>query len=68
MRFPENIVEKLLDLKFWDMNIKDIRNVDFTNIYKAISQLQDIRDSGTSFANYEFVDYEIINQMINGNL
>lgn len=60
MRFPENIVEKLLELRFWDLHIKHLQHVDFSNIYKAIVQLEDIAEGGCEMANYGSLTYNDI--------
>ena len=38
-RFEDHIIEKLLALKWWDLNIKDMKGCDFENIEKTIDHL-----------------------------
>lgn len=43
-RFPEKIREKLLQLKWWELNVDKLSDIDFSNIENAISQLQQLKD------------------------
>ncbi len=41
-RFSDEIIQKLLKLKWWDLPIELLENVDFDNIDKALQQLEEI--------------------------
>lgn len=41
-RFQDRIVGELLELKWWDLDFKDIRSLSFDNIHKCIEELNDI--------------------------
>lgn len=64
MRFPDNIVEKLMELKFWDLHIKHVQKLDFSNIYKAIVQLEDVRGGNFELANYDSLTYSDIQNIV----
>lgn len=40
-RFDSEIIEKLLELKWWDLEFEDLKEVDFDNIELAIKQVQE---------------------------
>lgn len=42
-RFESNTIQKLLNLKWWNLQIKDLNNVTFNNIDDAISQICKIK-------------------------
>jgi len=42
-RFSEDIIEKLLDLKWWDCDLDDLAGIQFNDIEKAIEQLSEIK-------------------------
>ena len=39
-RFEEKIINKLLELKWWDYGLNGLDNVDFTNIEQAVEQIE----------------------------
>jgi acetyltransferase-like isoleucine patch superfamily enzyme len=43
-RFPKGIVDKLLALRWWDMNIEDLSGLDFADIKGAIAKLESIKN------------------------
>lgn len=43
-RFPDKIISELLKLKWWDLSIKELRDCDFQDIYKSISQIKKIKE------------------------
>ncbi|MEA2019854.1 MAG: CatB-related O-acetyltransferase [Campylobacterota bacterium] len=43
-RFTEDIIEKLLDLKWWDLDIESIKKLPFSNIQECIGKLEQIRN------------------------
>ena len=44
-RFTEDIVSMLLIIKWWELDLVDLKGVDFSNVDIAISQIQKIKDS-----------------------
>ena len=44
MRFPENIIEKLLELEWWKYNVYDFNSIDYKNIDTFINQFLEIKD------------------------
>ncbi len=40
-RFNESIIKELEDLKWWELDFKDLEDIDFSNIKKAIEVLKD---------------------------
>ncbi|QUC06111.1 CatB-related O-acetyltransferase [Aggregatibacter sp. oral taxon 513] len=42
-RFEQDIISKLLKLKWWELGYQDLQNVDFDNIYTAIEQIKRIK-------------------------
>lgn len=43
-RFDNKIISKLLELRWWNLSIEKLENIDFKNIDKAIEQLSKIND------------------------
>ena len=64
MRFPENIIDKLIELRFWDLHIQHIQKIDFSNIYRAIVQLEDIWGGDYKVANYKNLTYDEIQNIL----
>jgi len=43
LRFSEDIIKKLIDLKWWEMEPDDLSGVSFDNIHLAIDQIKTIK-------------------------
>ena len=49
-RFKDLVIERLLDLKWWELSLNDIRNVSFNNIEAALAEIETIRNErGVTF-------------------
>lgn len=44
-RFSKEIIEKLQQLKWWDYHAKDLQSVDFSDVEKAIAQIEAMKDT-----------------------
>ena len=42
-RFPEKTIERLLAVRWWDLDLKDLSGLNFRNIESCLSRLEDIR-------------------------
>lgn len=45
-RFPDPVIEKLLDLKFWDFAPWQLRHIKFNEIDRSLDQLAELRSAG----------------------
>lgn len=45
-RFPPDVIEKLLELKWWNYTLKSLEGLDFTNIYSCIEELEKRKEQG----------------------
>lgn len=43
-RFDSIVIEELLTLEWWKMDVARLNNIDFSNISKAISQIKNLKD------------------------
>lgn len=43
-RFDEKTIEKLLELKWWNYDMKDIKHLDFTNVESCIKELEKMKN------------------------
>ena len=48
LRFSEDVVERLVSLKWWDFAPWQLRHVEFPNIIKALDQIAELRSGDTS--------------------
>ena len=44
-RFKNIIIQDLLKLSWWDLDIRDLKDINFKNIEVAIKEIQKIKDS-----------------------
>jgi virginiamycin A acetyltransferase len=44
-RFPDNIISELLNLQWWDIDIKHLQNTPYDNIKEAIKHLKEVKNS-----------------------
>ncbi len=47
-RFEDNIIEQLIEIKWWDYGLSALEGVDFTDINKAIKKIRENIDSGVA--------------------
>lgn len=47
-RFDEQTIAALLDLKWWELNMQELGNVDFSDIHGAIAEIRQRRDAKPS--------------------
>ncbi|MBS0245104.1 MAG: CatB-related O-acetyltransferase [Proteobacteria bacterium] len=43
LRFPEKIIERLLELKWWDLELSDLSGLPFRDIERCIGMIEDIK-------------------------
>ena len=45
-RFPENIIERLMSIRWWDYNISSLEGVDFRDVLGAVVKLENAVECG----------------------
>ncbi|WP_421316147.1 CatB-related O-acetyltransferase [Aeromonas veronii] len=60
-RFTDDLIKRLLNIKWWEYNISSINNIDFSNVENALSLLEERISQGNLIPfNFKSVKYEDI--------